>query len=71
MTAYRCYLLDSQNKIRAVETFECACDADAVVQATTLFDSRDGFDAIEIWCDARIVGRIPRHSQAPHKQNVA
>lgn len=64
MTEYRCYLLNSQNKIQGVETVECENDTDALLKSSALLEKRNGYAAIEIWSGPRIIGRVP-HKPEP------
>jgi hypothetical protein len=68
MAGYRCYLCDGLDKIRAVETAECATDAEAFIRAAALLEEHDTCDSVEIWNGSRLVGRVPRAEQT---QSVA
>jgi hypothetical protein len=68
MSGYRCYLCDGRDKIRAVETAECATDAETFVRAAALLEEHDTCDSVEIWNGSRLVGRVPRAQQS---QSVA
>jgi hypothetical protein len=61
---YRCYLMIGQS-IRGVEVVHCRQDADAILEAAKLLDSKSEFDLVEIWAGARIVGRFPRRPKKP------
>jgi len=63
MTAYRCYLLDDDEKIKKSEIIECLTDAAALEEAVRKFVS-DGYPIIEIWEKERRIGKV-RHSQDP------
>jgi hypothetical protein len=63
MPGYRCYLMTGDT-IHAVQIFECADDAEVILRATALLDSKPEHQNIEIWEGPRIVGRVPRYAQA-------
>jgi hypothetical protein len=63
MPGYRCYLMTG-DIIHAVQIFECANDAEVVLQATALLQAKPEHQNIEIWDGPRIVARVPRHAQA-------
>ena len=57
--SYRFYFLLNDH-IKAVETRDCADDANATVVAGTLLDERSAFDAIEVWSGRTFVHRKSR-----------
>jgi hypothetical protein len=57
MADYRCYFVDSLNKIHSATELHCAEDAEAMLQADALARSR--CLSAEIWNGARLVGRVP------------
>jgi hypothetical protein len=61
---YRCYLMSGES-IHAVQMVECPSDADAILKASVLLESKHQFQNIEIWEGKRLVGRIPRRAKAP------
>jgi hypothetical protein len=48
MADYRCYLMSGDN-FQAVQTCECANDAEVILKATALLDSKPEHQAVEIW----------------------
>ena len=56
---YRCYLMTGE-AIRGVQMFECPDDAEVIIKAATLLQSKPEFQNIEVWEGKRLVGRIPR-----------
>jgi hypothetical protein len=61
MGSYRCYQVSAQNKIQqAAHVIEAECDADAVLQAGRDIQTTADLPGIEIWQEARLVGRIAR-----------
>lgn len=57
MADYRCYFVDSLNKIQAATDLRCAEDAEAMQQADAL--ARSQRLSVEIWDGGRLVGRVP------------
>jgi hypothetical protein len=57
VTGYRCFLM-SGDKIQAVQTYECANDAEVVLKARDLLDSKPQHPAVEIWEGKRLVARL-------------
>jgi hypothetical protein len=58
---YRIYLLDSDNHIRAGESFTADNDTDAQEVGFWLYDAaRDVFDGYEVWRGTHRVGRTER-----------
>jgi hypothetical protein len=49
MRAYRCYLLDCNNEIAAMEVIRCAYDMDARQHADMLLVRRPEFHGVEVW----------------------
>jgi hypothetical protein len=60
MPGYRFYFLDSDDHIKAVETVDCADDAEAKVKAESLFNERTGFASIEVWREKDMVHQVRR-----------
>ena len=59
MNAYRCCLMDSKDRVKAIETADCSSDADAMMKAAEILARQPDVGAIEIWDMARLVGRAP------------
>lgn len=59
VSEYRCYLISGQN-IQAVRTYECADDAEVILKASALLDSKPEHPAVEIWEGKRLVARLTR-----------
>ena len=57
---YRCYLLNEAKKIKAVETFECDQDADALIKAGVILESQISYPFAEVWSGIRVVGELRR-----------
>jgi hypothetical protein len=67
---YRCYLMTGET-IRGVQMFECPDDAEVIIKAAALLESKPEFQNAEVWEGKRLVGRIPRcptsrQATAPH-----
>ena len=62
MADYRCYLMSGDN-FQAVQTYECANDAEVILKATALLDSKPEHQTVEIWQGSRLVTRIPRRER--------
>lgn len=58
MTTYRCFLVSGQ-RIRSVEIFDCADDAEVRLKATAVLRSKPDHQGAEIWQAGRFVARIP------------
>jgi hypothetical protein len=61
MTAYRCYLLGADDKIKSAEVIDCPTDADALQEAERRLAASE-HPMIEVWDKARRVG-IVGHSK--------
>jgi hypothetical protein len=59
MALYRIYLLDPGDHILGAENVECACDEAALTVGGQMLANHQG---IEIWQQARLVGRPQRYS---------
>lgn len=59
MQRYRCYLMSGEH-IQAVQTYECADDAEVILKAGTLLKSKPEHPAIEIWEGKRLVARFTK-----------
>jgi hypothetical protein len=55
MSAYRCYFLDGQDHITAVENIQADALGVAIEQALAMLKARPHHHAIEIWQDTRKV----------------
>jgi hypothetical protein len=60
MPDYRAYRLDDESKFIGASEFEAADDAEALEIVRVLPEAR-GF---EVWCGARMVGRVGRGDEA-------
>jgi hypothetical protein len=58
MNSYRCYVLNKEGKISLRHDIQAETDADAMIKARTVAELSDDFPVIEVWCEARIVGRL-------------
>ena len=59
MSGYRCFLM-SGDKIQAVQTYECADDAEVILKARALLDSKPAHPSIDVWEGKRLVARHAR-----------
>lgn len=50
----------SGERIQGVQNIECAGDAEVMIEAAAILDSRVEHQGIEIWQGGRFVARIPR-----------
>lgn len=55
MTSYRCYFLDEDDHIRAVESIDAEALSDAIATALTILKQRPHHSGIELWCGAKRV----------------
>ena len=71
VTGYRCFLM-SGDKIQVVQTYECADDAEVILKAKALLDSKPEHPAVEIWEGKRLVARLSRNqmTEAVQQDNV-
>ena len=60
MSEYRCFLMSGES-IQAVQAYECANDAEVILKAKALLDSKPQHAAVEIWEGKRLVARLPRN----------
>ena len=67
MSGYRCLLM-SGGTIQAVKTYECADDAEVILKANALLDSKPEHPAVEIWEGKRLVARLTRNPTAKTSQ---
>ncbi len=59
MSLFKCYLMDGANTIASVDSVEAENDAGAMRLAGNMILARhDRFTAIEVWEQARCVGKI-------------
>lgn len=59
MSSYKCCVLDSDNRIASLDIIESDGDLRAMVQAAELIVRKyASFSAIEVWSDAKCIGRI-------------
>jgi hypothetical protein len=61
MAQYRIYLLDANNRFRAVEVVECATDDEARAKAREVMGGL--FAGAEVWTDGRLVAKIRGEQQ--------
>jgi len=67
VSGYRCYLMSGEN-MQAVQTYECADDADVILKASALLDSKPAHQSAEIWEGKRLVARLARNPTAASSQ---
>ncbi len=60
MRSYRCYFLDKDGRISALEVVECDSDDEARQMALQMLRQRPHHFAVEVWDQAR---RIVRHDR--------
>jgi len=60
MPAYRCYFLDSDDRIRGSQEIQCHTDAEAVHVARRMLARRPHEHAFELWQGTRRVQGEPR-----------
>jgi hypothetical protein len=58
LPSYRSHLM-SDGDVEAIQTHECANDAQAILLVTIMLDSRPAHIGAEIWHGNRLVARIP------------
>lgn len=56
---YRCYFIDTVDRIRSYETVECADDTAAALKVDELLLGSQ-FNSAELWEGSRLVGRWER-----------
>jgi hypothetical protein len=72
MRAYRCYLLDCNNEIAAMEVFRYAYDIDARQQADILLVRRLEFHGVEVWdLDRRVYVNVAGTDAARSARDAA
>jgi hypothetical protein len=54
----------SGDGIQAVQTFECADDAEVILKGWSLLEAKPEHPAIEIWEGKRMVARLARNTSA-------
>ena len=54
----------SGENMQAVQTYECADDAEVILKASSLLDSKPEHQSVEIWEGKRLVARLPRNPAA-------
>jgi hypothetical protein len=54
----------SGDHIQAVQTYECADDAEVILKASALLKSNPAHPAVEIWQGKRLVARLNRDPSA-------
>ena len=52
----------SGDAIQAVQTYECADDAEVMLKASALLESKPEHPAIEIWQGTRFIARLDRNA---------
>ena len=67
MIGYRCLLMSGET-IQAVQTYECANDAEVILKARALLDSKPEHPAVEIWEGKRLVARLTRNPATESSQ---
>lgn len=66
MQLYRCYFLDKEARISALEIVECGSDDEARQMALKMLDQRSHHASVEVWDQAR---RILCQDRAPVRSN--
>jgi hypothetical protein len=69
---YRCFLMSGEN-IQAVQAYECVNDAEVILKAKALLDSKPQHPAVEIWEGKRLVARLTRNptGESSQQDNVS
>ena len=67
MSGYRCLLMSGET-IQTVQNFECADDAEVILQASALLDSKPEHQSVEIWQAKRLVARLAHDPTAESSQ---
>lgn len=57
MADYRCYFLDGDGPIRAVQSFDCASATDAILLAQRAFADIETYSGFEVWQGDRRIHR--------------
>jgi hypothetical protein len=71
MSYFRCYLLNTADKIVSVDSVEARDDAAAMEMAGRLILSKHtDFAAIEVWDCARRVGKVSSPTQKPNLDSI-
>jgi hypothetical protein len=55
MSAYRCYFLGEDNRVRAAEDIDCEADVTAIGQALAMLEERPEHRGVELWQGRRRV----------------
>ena len=63
VATYRCFLVRGE-RIRSVQIFECADDAEVSLKAAAFLTANPGHQGMEIWQAGRFVVRVPSRSEA-------
>jgi hypothetical protein len=70
MSVYRCFFIDSGDKVQGIETIDSPTEADAVYRGEHMLRGASHAAAVEIWDHGRLVGQIKREAvevnAAPH-----
>jgi hypothetical protein len=71
MSYFRCYLLNTADKIMSVDSLEAEGDAAAMEMAGKLIQSKHTeFAAIEVWDCARCVGKVVSPADKPNLDSI-
>jgi hypothetical protein len=71
MSYFRCYLLNTADKIVSVDSLEAEGDAAAIEMAGQLILSKHAeFAAIEVWDCARCVGKVSSPTDKPNLDSM-
>jgi hypothetical protein len=71
MSHFRCYLLNSADKIVSVDSIEAKTDATAMEMAGQLILAKHAmFAAIEVWDRARCVGKVTSPTAKPNLESL-
>jgi hypothetical protein len=63
MLGYRCYFMSGKH-IQAVESFECADDAEVILKSSLFLDWHREHPTVEIWEGKRLVARLTKNPPA-------
>jgi hypothetical protein len=73
VSGYRGYFMSGEH-IQAVQNFECADDAEVILKAGTLLNSKPQHPAIEIWEGKRLVAHLTKsplaNTDTQHEGNI-
>jgi hypothetical protein len=69
MNGYHCYVLNKDGKISRRHDIEAESDADAMIKGENVAAGlSDEFPEIEVWREARLVGRLARQPSSGERR---